>query len=95
NYECALALDPSDSHIQTNLKQALKKLDINEPNSSIIAQIAHNLTASGWAWVASLSAWILVALLVFPRMYNKSGILAYTGCALCIALLVTAGISLN
>ncbi|WP_309383015.1 tetratricopeptide repeat protein [Cerasicoccus frondis] len=94
HYEKALALDPRNPDIQANLELTQEAAQLT-PDAPTWPQIIGNLAPVNlWAWLAAISFWVTVALVILAPMYRWKGPLRGGLTALSIVLLAVSGMGL-
>lgn len=66
SWERALWLDPFDDAAQINLRFARKTAQLESPELSWYEVVSTWLPVNWWAWIASASFWLAVALVLLP-----------------------------
>lgn len=66
SWERALWLDPFDHAAQTNLQFARKTAQLESPELTWYEVVSTWLPVNWWAWIASISFWLAVALVLLP-----------------------------
>ncbi|MGE9296143.1 MAG: tetratricopeptide repeat protein [Puniceicoccales bacterium] len=94
HYEKAIALAPRNPDIRANLELTREAADITPPAWSWTSILADRLSADGWAWLAVLSFWASVILLIVPRLYRWKGPLRGGLTALSLVVLTVSALGL-
>ena len=94
HYEKALALDPGYPEAQANLKFVREKSDLPPPEYSWITHFALVLSITTWSWIAAVSFWAVVALIILPRLFGGSNALTRIGMVFSLILTLCATIAL-
>ncbi len=71
-WEQALALDPFNRAVQGNLRFARKNAQLESPQLAWYEVVATWLPLNQWVWVASLSLWLALALVLLPGIFRLS-----------------------
>lgn len=90
--ERAVRLDPLNESYLFKLGALRQQLGLYEPPATRWLGAARLLPQSTWIWIASLSAWLLLAAILLPRIRHKNRPIALKlamGLA-CIAILLSA-----
>ncbi len=87
-YERAMVLEPGHAEARTNLNYILQANGVEPRAQSTLDQLAYNLTMNTWIWLSAVCFWLLVGLLIIPRLYGGPTLFSRIGIILSATILL-------
>lgn len=86
HYERALLLQPGHPDVRANLNEARSQHNIPDNDTHALTEWAYHLSINGWAWLAIVSIWGILLLLLLPQCLGSRPTTLHKAAALlCLA----------